>query len=171
MPKCKYCEKPVDTKTGYLFTGITKNGNPKREWYCSKEECEQKYHNQEMKDAVYTELRKYFPMVTRASNLPRILYADLNGVANVHGWEGILKYLQSDAEYLCEIMEQEFSSYNSKALYLLKVIMNRIEKEKVVQPKPVIIKQIEEFTMVEPVVQPKKKTPQRRGFDDLLEDL
>ena len=171
MPKCKYCEKTVDTKTGYLFIGVTKTGNPKREWYCSKEECEKKYHDKDMKEAVHAELRRYFPMIKRSTSLPTILYADLNGVADVHGWEGILKYLQSDTEYLSQIMEKEFPSYNSRALYLLKVIMTRIEKAKVEQPKPVIVKQTEEFVMTEPTIQPKRKTSQRRGFDDLLEDL
>lgn len=171
MPKCKYCDKNVDTKTGYLFIGKTRTGNPKREWYCSKEECDTKYHNQEIKDAVYAELRRYFPMIKRSNSLPKILYADMNGINEVHGWDAILEYLQSDSDYLEKIMDKEFSSYDSKALYLLKVIMTRIEKEQRVIVREPVKKQTEEFIMSESAVQPKKKTPQRRGFDDLLEEL
>ena len=171
MPKCTHCKKELDKTTAYLVEGVTKTGNPTKKWYCSREEYEQIQHNKVMKDAVYVELLKYFPMVKRARNLPQVLYADMNGINEVHGWDGILKYLQSDVEYLEKVMDKEFPSYNSRALYLIKVIMTRIEKAKVEEPKPVIKKQVEEFTMSEPVMQPKKKTPQRRGFDDLLEDL
>lgn len=172
MPKCTHCKKELDKTTAYLVEGVTRTGNPTKKWYCSKEEYDAIQAERNNKAEAYKEILKYFPMIKASRDLPRILFVDMGGIADVHKWEGILRYLQNDQEYLSQVMDKEFPSYDAKAKYLFKVIVNRIDRtNKQEEPRPVIIKQTEDFFMSEPVVQPKKKTTQRRGFDDLLEEL
>jgi hypothetical protein len=171
MPKCTHCKKDLDKSTAYLVEGITKGGNKSRKWYCSQEEYEQIQHNEAMKKTVYKEILKYFPSIKLANSLPKFLFIEVGVIAAEHSWDKIYDYLQENADYIDTVLNKDFPTDASKGKYLAAVIRTGCEKEqKVVVTEPVK-KQIEEFTMTEPVVHPKKKTPQRRGFDDLLEDL
>lgn len=171
MPKCTHCKKEVDKTTAYLVESVTKSGNKSRKWYCSKEEYDLIQHNKEMKDAVYAEILKYFPSIKLAGSLPQFLFVEAGIIAAEHSWDKIYDYLQENADYIKRALDKDFSGDASKGKYLAAMIRTGCEKEQKVVVREPVKKQMEEFTMSEPIVQPKKKTPQRRGFDDLLEEL
>jgi hypothetical protein len=171
MPKCTHCKKDVDKSIAYLVEGITKGGNKSRKWYCSKEEYEQIQHNESMKKTVYKEILKYFPSIRIAGSLPKFLFVEVGVIAAEHSWDKIYDYLQENADYIEKALDKDFSVDASKGKYLAAMIRTGCEKEQKIVVREPVKKQVEEPTMSEPVVQPKKKTPQRRGFDDLLEEL
>lgn len=172
MPKCAKCKKDLNKAEAYVVeTTSEKTGKVTRKYYCSEDEYKRIIKDREDRDAVYKEILKYFPMIKTSGDLPRNLFITIGGIAEEKGWAELLEYLNTDVDYLDKWMDKEFKNCNAKANYLGKVILNRIGEEKA-QIRVPIIKQIEEdFTMPEPMVQPKKKIPQRKGFDDLLEEL
>lgn len=171
MPKCTHCKKELDKTTAYLVEGVTKSGNKSRKWYCSKEEYDAIIHDGEMKGKVYSNILQYFPSLKLVASLPKILFVEVGVIASQHSWDKIYDYMQENVSYIEKALDKDFPSDASKGKYLAAVIRTGCEKEQRVVVREPVKKQTEEFTMSEPVVQPKKKTPQRRGFDDLLEEL
>lgn len=171
MPKCTHCKKDIDKSTAYLVENITKGGNKSRKWYCSKEEYEQIQHDKVVKSEVYAEILTYFPSIKIVNSLPKFLFMEVGIIASQHSWDKILDYLKENAQYIERALDKDFSADTSKGKYLAAMIRTGCEKEQKVVVKEPVKKQTEEFVMIEPIIHPKKKTPQRRGFDDLLEDL
>lgn len=171
MPKCTHCKKELDKTTAYLVEGVTRTGNPTKKWYCSQEEYEQIQMDKETRSNVYTEILKYFPSIKMANSLPKFLFMEVGIIASQHSWNKIYDYLQENADYIERALDKDFPGDPSKGKYLAAMIRTGCEKEQRVIVREPVKKQTEEFMMSEPVAQPKKKTPQRRGFDDLLEEL
>ena len=185
MPKCAYCKKVLKHKEAYrLDLGVTETGRKSSRYYCSQEEYEEskrikaeaerkKEKNKEDQAAVYTEIMKYFPAITMVNSLPRTVFMEMSAIASYYGWEKMLECLTRDEDYITRALDKDFPTEVSKGKYLAAIIRNGCEKgQRNVVVRESIIKQSEEdFTMPEPVLQPKKRVPQRKGFDDLLEEL
>lgn len=171
MPKCTHCKKDLDKSTAYLVEDVDKNGKTKKKWYCSQEEYDLIQHNKMMKPIVYKEILKYFPSIKIANSLPKFLFIEVGVIASQHSWDKVYDYLQENSDYIEKALDKDFPTDASKGKYLAAMIRTGCEKEQKVVIREPVKKQTEEFVIPEPTVQPKKKTPQRRGFDDLLEDL
>ena len=189
MPKCAICKKELNQKFAHRKKlGVNKAGRDICRYYCSKEEYEthlrikeeielKKEKDRRDKDAVYEEIRvKYFPATQMISSLPRLIFIDIGGISNIHTWEQILDYLHDDEEYLTNAMKKDFPSYDVRAKYFAKTVLNRIDGKRVgfnkqSEVQAPVIKQTED-SFIAPSFTPKKqKTDTRKGFDDLLEDL
>ena len=179
LPKCICCKKKLIRSEAHKVEIKNEDtGEIKKILYCcSEEEYSKMIKERENKDAVYEEIReKYFPAAQMISSLPRLIFIDIGGISNIRTWEQILDYLHDDEEYLTNIMKKDFSSYDVRAKYFAKVVLNRIERRKAKfnkqsEVQTPVIKQTED-NFIAPSFTPKKqKTDTRKGFDDLLEDL
>lgn len=174
MPKCTICKKDLNKTEAYVVaTTSEKTGKTTRKYYCSEEEYNKMIKEREDKNATYNEIMKYFPSIKMTKDLPRVFFMEMTGLAEVHGWEGVLNYLQSDEDYLRDVMNKDFVSCSGKANYLYKVILNRIEGAKIQTNKPVVAivsqKSIE-IDMPE-TVSYKKKEKKRPSLADMIGDL
>ena len=175
MPKCTICKKDLNKTEAYVVeTTSEKTGRTTRKYYCSEEEYNKMIKEREDKNATYAEIMKYFPSIKMVKDLPRVFFMEMTGLAEVHGWDNILRYLQDDEEYLHDVMSKDFVSCNGKANYLYKVILNRIEGTRKVEVSKSVITTIHQTSIeidIPETISYKKKEKKRPSLADMIGDL
>jgi hypothetical protein len=152
---CHYCKEKIDKKDA-----IGLPYGKKTRYYCPNH-----VGKQPPKEAMYDLVYEIFGCKV----LNTILYKEFDEIARIHTYEKMIIYLQDNKQYLEQVMNKEFSSEYAQIRYFASILKNNLTDFVVQQPKSVIKKVVEADLDIS--ANKYKATKQRRGMDDLLNDL
>ena len=88
-------------------------------------------------------------------------------MAKVHGWEKMIAFLDENKDYLEHVVRKDFASEFAKIRYFSAVFKNSLHDFRM--KKPEVKKEIN--VDIDISVNKYKKKEERKGMDDLLNDL
>lgn len=153
--KCRCCGKSIDKK---IAVGVPHN---KQTWYYCIEHVGQKSPKDKMYDLVFE--------IFDRKVLNTILYKELDSIANLYTYEKMTAYIQENRSYLEQVMNKDFSSEYAQIRYFAAILKNSLSDYVVKKVEPVIKKNV--HFDADMMVNNYKQKQQRKGIDDLLNDL
>lgn len=152
---CRCCGKKIP------LSDAVKTPHGRVSWYYCQEHVGEKSPQEKLYDIIYE--------VFGHKTVNTALFKELNEINSVHSHKKVISYIEENRQYLEQAMQKEFYNEYGKIRYFSTILKNNLGNYQMKASAPVVKKEIEADVGV--TTKKYKAKKQRRGMDDLLNDL
>ena len=123
MPKCLCCGRNIPKGEQFVVEKVSKNGNKRKENYCSEKEYLALIEKSENKAKVYKMIDSLFGYKV----INNALKKEMENIFNGYDPKLVFSYLESNNDYLSEVMSKQYKNEFCKIRYFSAIISNSIK--------------------------------------------